>query len=86
MNLLNTVFHSCRRVDELVSQSMDEPLGWLDSLRMDMHLRMCGNCQEVKSQVETLHTLGADLGGDLDEMDGAEADAVFTVPSQPPQR
>ena len=82
MTFLHTIFHSCRRVDELVSQSMDEPLSWLDRLRMGMHLRMCGPCQEVKSQVETLHALGGDLG----QIDGTEEEAEFTIPSQPPQR
>ncbi len=82
MTLLSTIFHSCRRVDELVSQSMDEPLGWLDRLRMGMHLRMCGPCQEVKSQVETLHNLGADL----DKFDVPDEEPSFTIPSQPPRR
>ena len=49
---------------------------------MGMHLRMCGPCQEVKSQVETLHALGGGLG----QIDGTEEEAEFTIPSQPPQR
>jgi hypothetical protein len=82
MSIFHKVFYSCRRTDELVSQSMDEPLGWLARLRMGVHLRVCGPCQEVKQQVETLHDLGADLG----ELDALDEDVPFTLPSQPPQR
>ena len=82
MTFLHTIFHSCRRVDELVSQSMDEPLGWLDRLRMGLHLRMCGPCQEVKHQVETLHELGAEFG----DLSAPGEEAPFTLPSQPPRR
>ena len=83
MTFLHTLFHSCRRVDELVSQSMDEPLGWLDRLRMGVHLRMCPPCREVQHQVDTLHEMGAELGN-LNPSD--EAKSQFSVPSQPPRR
>jgi hypothetical protein len=82
MSIFHSIFHSCRRADELISQSMDEPLGWLDRLRMGVHLRMCGNCQAVKRQVETLHDLGAEFG----PVENPDDDASFTIPSQPPRR
>ena len=82
MSIFHRVFHPCRRADELISQSMDEPLGWLDRLRMGVHLRMCGNCQALQQQVETLHGLGAGLG----QLDRPEDEAPFTLPDQPPKR
>ena len=82
MSIFHRVFHSCRRADELISQSMDEPLGWLDRLRMGVHLRMCGNCQALQQQVETLHDLGAGWG----QLNSLEEEPPFTLPGQPPER
>ena len=68
MNLL----HSCRKAAELLSQRMDEPLGWLDSLRLRVHLSMCGNCSNVEDQLAcvqstTAHMFAADTGLDDEE-------------------
>lgn len=70
--------HSCERVAELLSQSLDEPLGLLDRLRLRMHLSMCSNCRRVEQQLDSLHALSAELfSGDLGP---AEAD------QKPPER
>lgn len=61
--------HSCRRVAELLSQALDEPLGLFDRARLRLHLSMCDDCRQVERQFETLHTLSADLF--VDEHDGA---------------
>lgn len=53
--------HSCRRVAELLSQSMDEPLGRLDRLRLRLHLAMCDNCRHVAQQLEAVKELSSDL-------------------------
>ena len=66
MNLV----HSCKRVAELLSQGMDEPLGWLDRLRLRVHLSMCDNCSHVADQIEGVHKASAELlsnGFELDE-------------------
>jgi predicted anti-sigma-YlaC factor YlaD len=47
MNLM----HSCRQVAELLSQSMDAPLDWIDRLRLRMHLSMCSDCSAVERQL-----------------------------------
>jgi len=67
--------HSCRRVAALLSQSLDEPLGRLDLLRVRVHLSMCGNCRNVEQQMLTMKALWADLfsSGDLSEGDDARA-------------
>lgn len=53
--------HSCRRVAELLSQRMDEPLGWLDRLRLRVHLSMCDNCRHVAQQLEAVKELSGEL-------------------------
>jgi predicted anti-sigma-YlaC factor YlaD len=53
--------HSCRRVAELLTQSMDEPLDWLDRLRLRMHLSMCDNCRNVEQQLFGVQALTAEL-------------------------
>jgi len=58
MNLL----HSCRKAAELISQSLDEPLDMMDSLRLRVHLSMCGNCQNVQEQFNMMHKMGVDIG------------------------
>jgi len=57
MNLV----HSCKRVAELLSQGMDEPLGWLDRLRLRLHLSMCDNCRHVEQQLVAVKALSSDL-------------------------
>ena len=57
MNLM----YSCRRVAELLSQRLDEPLGLLDEMRLKLHLSMCGNCGNVATQIEALHVASKDL-------------------------
>lgn len=53
--------HSCRQVAELLSQSLDEPLGPIDRLRMRVHLSMCGNCRNVEQQIKGIEAMAADL-------------------------
>ena len=57
MNLM----YSCRRVAELLSQRLDEPLGLLDEMRLRLHLSMCGNCSHVAGQIEAVHAASAEL-------------------------
>ncbi|MDM7948927.1 zf-HC2 domain-containing protein [Hydrogenophaga sp.] len=82
MSFLHKLLHPCRRVDELLSQAMDEPLGWSDRLRLNMHLRMCGNCQHVEQQVDVLRQLSVSMG----ELDESSDLPVDPLPKQPPRR
>lgn len=59
--------HSCKQVAELLSQCMDEPLGWIDRLRLRMHLSMCGNCSKVERQLAEVRLATHDLFDDLPE-------------------
>lgn len=66
MNLM----YSCRRVAELLSQRLDEPLGLLDEMRLKLHLSMCDNCSHVADQIEAVHKASTALlanGFELDE-------------------
>lgn len=63
-----SLFHSCRKVAELLSQALDEPLNLTDRVLLRIHLSLCGNCRNVEQQINTLHALGPRLGTlDLDE-------------------
>ena len=53
--------HSCRQAAELLSQRLDEPLGWLDTVRLRVHLAMCGNCRNVAQQLAGVDALAAEL-------------------------
>ena len=70
--------HSCRRVAALLSQSLDEPLGRLDLLRMRFHLSMCGNCRNVEQQMLAMKALSADLFSCDDLPEGVDARAMTT--------
>lgn len=56
------VLYSCKRAAELLSQSLDEPLDVVDSLRLRMHLSMCGNCRNVQEQFNLIHQMSPSLG------------------------
>jgi hypothetical protein len=79
---LQKFLRHCRRVDELLSQAMDEPLGWSDRLRLNMHLRLCGNCPHVEQQVDVLLQLSVSMG----ELDESSDLPVDPLPKQPPRR
>jgi predicted anti-sigma-YlaC factor YlaD len=65
--------HSCKRVAELVSQGLDEPLDWLDWMRLRMHLSMCDDCRHVAQQLVALKSITAELF-DLEPECGGRAD------------
>ena len=72
--------HSCRRVAELLSQRLDEPLGPIDELKLRLHLSLCGNCRNVEKQLSGVHAAAADLfagGADL----GLHGDTGPATPS-----
>lgn len=53
--------HSCKRVAELISQSMDERLGVMDRVRMRWHLHLCGNCRNVEQQLRGMKSMAAEM-------------------------
>jgi len=65
--------YSCKRVAELLSLSLDEPLGLFDRLRLRVHLSMCGNCSNVERQLLGVKALSADLFASGVELDSDDA-------------
>ncbi|MBI5718806.1 MAG: zf-HC2 domain-containing protein [Burkholderiales bacterium] len=61
--------YSCKRVAELLSQRLDEPLGLIDEMRLRLHLSMCGNCGNVAEQLHAVHAATAELMSDGLELD-----------------
>jgi Putative zinc-finger len=72
------ITYSCKRVAELLSQRLDEPLSLIDELRLRLHLSMCGNCSNVADQLSAVNAASAALfSGGLDEPAGDQGDAGF---------
>jgi Putative zinc-finger len=46
--------HTCRQAAELMSLRRDEPLGPWRALTLKLHLRVCGDCQQVERQLDQL--------------------------------
>lgn len=76
--------HSCKRVAELLTLSLDEPLGWLDRVRLKAHLSMCGNCRNVQDQLQRIEALSADLFSANTEFDEINLNAATAVKSGSP--
>lgn len=47
---------TCRPVSELVSQSLDRRLGWIERWRMSVHLKACAGCRNFQRQMSFLRT------------------------------
>lgn len=47
---------TCKQVSELVSRSLDHPLGWLERWRLAVHLRVCEGCRNFQKQMRFLRT------------------------------
>ncbi len=45
---------TCKKVSELVSQSLDRPLGPVERLRLQLHLRVCDACRNFRDQMSIL--------------------------------
>ena len=76
--------HSCRRVAELLSQRLDEPLGAIDELKLRLHLSLCGNCRNVEKQLSGVRAAVADLlsgGADPDDDTGQDHPAGRIPPA-----
>ena len=66
------MLHTCRQAAELMSLQRDEPLGLWRSLTLRLHLRVCGDCQQVERQLDQVGSMsstlwpGAEAPGDDD--------------------
>ena len=53
---------SCKEVSRLVSQGLDRRLGFVERLRLRVHLAICDGCTNFKKQVEFLRRAVKQLG------------------------
>lgn len=56
-----TWMDSCKRVAELLSRRLDEPLSLIDEMKLRLHLSMCANCRNVEQQLKAIHAASANL-------------------------
>ncbi len=45
---------TCKQVSELVSQSLDRRLGWVERWRLSVHLKACEGCRNFQQQMSFL--------------------------------
>ena len=53
--------HSCKKVAQLLSQRLDEPLSLRDRIQLRLHLALCGNCRNVQAHLRELRQLSKNL-------------------------
>jgi hypothetical protein len=49
---------SCSRAAELISLSLETPLGWRDRFALRIHLFLCGLCRRFHRQMDLLQRAG----------------------------
>lgn len=76
--------YSCKRVAELLSQSLDEPLGQIDRWRLRVHLSMCGNCRNTAQQFAIVKALSTEQLAMQHALDDDEAEQASRLASQQP--
>lgn len=45
---------SCRKMTQLISKSMDEPLSFRERFMLRLHTITCGACRRYRSQLESM--------------------------------
>jgi hypothetical protein len=45
---------NCKETSQLLSQAQDRPLGFIERLRMRLHLAICDHCRRVSKQFDFL--------------------------------
>ena len=45
---------NCKETSQLLSQAQDRPLGFIERLRMRLHLVICDRCRRVSKQFDFL--------------------------------
>ena len=53
---------TCKEVSRLVSQGLDRRLGFIERLRLRVHLAICDGCTNFKKQMEFLREAVKRLG------------------------
>ncbi len=45
---------NCKETSQLLSQAQDRPLGYIERMRMRLHLAICDRCRRVSKQFDFL--------------------------------
>lgn len=45
---------NCKETSQLLSQAQDRPLGFIERMRMRLHLAICDRCRRVSTQFDFL--------------------------------
>jgi Putative zinc-finger len=53
---------SCKEVSQLVSQGLDRRLGWVERVRLRLHLAICDGCTNFNKQMDFLRRAVRALG------------------------
>jgi predicted anti-sigma-YlaC factor YlaD len=53
---------TCKEATRLVSQGLDRPLGFVERLRLRLHLAMCDGCRNFKVQMRVLRKAAQRIG------------------------
>jgi hypothetical protein len=61
---------SCEKAAELVSRSLDGPLGWRERLALGFHLVLCAMCRRFRAQSQLLQRAGQIAGSGADPLTG----------------
>ena len=56
------IFPSCKEVSQLVSQGLDRRLGFVERVRLRLHLAICDGCTSFKRQMDFLQAAVKKLG------------------------
>lgn len=56
---------SCREISELVSRSLDEPLGLTARLQVRLHLLFCEGCRRMEQQLRFVQRACRELAGKI---------------------
>lgn len=61
---------SCRDVSQLLSESLERPLGFSERWSLRLHLMICRNCENFSRQLKLLRTLSSTfVKGELGKLD-----------------
>ena len=55
MNMRKLGMGSCEAVSQLISESYDRPMSWMERMKIRFHLAMCRYCTRFERQLDTLH-------------------------------
>jgi hypothetical protein len=61
---------SCEKAAELVSRSLDGPLGWRERLALVFHLVVCAMCRRFRAQFHVIERAGRIAGSGDDPLTG----------------